>query len=82
MNNTIYNTKRCVFDDYIGKIELDKIHVARDLARLVVRLAQLISILSQAKLASQLGSLTSQLDTSSNELSFTSKNKDYICIRY
>jgi hypothetical protein len=45
---------------------LDKILVARQLARLVVSSTRLVSILSRAELTSQLGSLTSQLDTSSN----------------
>jgi hypothetical protein len=53
---------------------LDKIFMARELARLVINSDRLVSILSRAELASQLGSLTSQL-VSSNKLAFISKTK-------
>jgi hypothetical protein len=64
---------------------MDKILVSRELTRLVVSSARLISILSRAELTSQLGSLTSQFDTSSsqlvssNELAFIYKTK-YILV--
>jgi hypothetical protein len=60
------------------ELELDKILVARELARLVVSSAKLISILSRAELTSQLGSLTSQLDTSSSQL-ISSNELAFIC---
>jgi hypothetical protein len=68
------------------RVGLDKILVARELARLVVSSARLISILSRADLISQLGSLTSQLDTSSsqlvssNELAFINKTEPILVL--
>ena len=60
------------------ELGLNKILVARELARLVVNSAWLNSILSRAELTSQLGSLTSQLDTSSSQL-VSSNELEFIC---
>jgi hypothetical protein len=68
------------------RVGLDKILVARELARLVVSSTRLILILSRADLTSQHGSLTSQLDTSlsqlvsSNELAFINKTKPILVL--
>jgi hypothetical protein len=67
----VHRTVRCV--------GLDKILVARELARLVVSSTRLVSILSRAELTSQLGPLTSQL-VSSNELAFICKTKPILVL--